>query len=66
MNRHSDEEQPLGSEVFSLDQLEHHAKALATRHELGSGRGRDTLMLRLADNEDILFKAYERLSAAMQ
>lgn len=66
MNDQQHEEQPLGSEVFSLDQLEHHARLLASRHELGSGRGQGQLLARLTSNEVELTKAYECLSAAVQ
>src|SRR4051812_48728386 len=60
------EDQPLHLELFSLDQLERHAQALAEKHEVGPGPGKDQLLLRLADNERVLVQAYEQLSSAVR
>ena len=57
-------EQPR-SELFSADQLERHAKALAERHEIDSIPGKDLLLPRLAENERILLQVYEQLRGAM-
>ena len=57
---------PLRLELFSLDQLERHAKALAARHEVGSGPGDDRLLSKLAQNERLLAEAYERLSSTVR
>ena len=59
------ENQPLRLELCSLDQLERHAKDLAERHEVGSGPGKDRLLLRLADNESTLTHIYGQLTAAV-
>ena len=40
-------EQPLRAELFSVDQLERHAKALAATHQLATGRAPDKLIPRL-------------------
>lgn len=60
------EAEPLRLELFDLDQLECHAGELAGRHRVGSGRARDRLLLRLADNERVLLQSYEQLSFAVQ
>jgi cellobiose phosphorylase len=56
-------EQPLRSELFSTDQLEQHAKALAGWHEVDKRTGPDRLLSRLEKNETVLLKAH-RLTVA--
>ncbi len=46
------DEQPLRSELFSTDQLEQHAKALAGWHEVDKRPGRTVCLSRLEKNED--------------
>ncbi len=58
-------EQSPRSELFSNDQLERHAKALAERHEIDPISGKDLLLPRLAENEKILLQVYEQLREAM-
>ena len=58
-------EQPLRSELFSTDQMERHAKALAERHEVDPMPGKDLLLPRLAENEAILLQANELLTEAV-
>ncbi len=58
-------EQPLRSELFSINQLERHAKALAERHEVDPIPGRDLLLPRLAENEEILLQVNELLTEAV-
>jgi cyclic beta-1,2-glucan synthetase len=55
---------PLRSELFSVDQLEHHAEALAQWHQIEYRPGTDRLLDRLADNERILLDAYRVLTDA--
>lgn len=57
-------EKPLRSELFSTDQLERHAKALAERHEVDPMPGKDLLLPRLAENEAILLHTNELLTEA--
>ncbi len=57
-----EEEQPLRSELFSLDQFEQHAKSLAGKHTVRFKRGREKLLSRLEENEDTIVKAYELLA----
>src|SRR6478672_7087705 len=58
------DEQPLRAELFSIDQLEQHAKAIAASHQLAAGRVRDTLLPRLHDNERVLIETYDLVTAA--
>ena len=50
------DEQPLRAELFSVDQLERHAKAIAASHQLATGRARDKLIPRLDENERVLIE----------
>ncbi|HTQ27942.1 MAG TPA: hypothetical protein VMI35_07435, partial [Puia sp.] len=47
-------EEPLRSELYSLDQLNRHGAALAAAHKLLPRKCRDQLLKRLDDNEHIL------------
>src|SRR5882724_10214186 len=58
-------EQPLRSELFSVEQLRQHAVALAGGHELDPFRGPDRLLPRLAKNEAILLEAYTLITGAV-
>ncbi len=59
------DEQPLRSELLSVDQLELHAKALAGWHQVDRKRGTDRLLPRLDENEAILLETYELVTAAV-
>ena len=54
--RNYGDEEPLRSELYSLDQLVRHGTALAMSHKLMSRKGRDQLLKRLDDNEHILLE----------
>ena len=58
------DEQPLRAELFSVDQLERHAKAIAASHQLDVGRARDKLLPRLDENERVLIETYDLVTAA--
>jgi len=58
------DEQPLRAELFSVDQLERHAKAIAAAHRLSTQPVRDTLLSRLGENERILIQTYDLVAAA--
>lgn len=45
---------PLRAELFSVDQMEVFGRALASEHTLGKNSGRDYLLKRLDDNEQVL------------
>lgn len=63
--RSNGDELPLRSELFSVEQLAEHARALAGWHEVDRNRGPDRLLPRLADNEAVLVRAYELVTAAV-
>src|ERR1700722_8100828 len=48
------EDPPLRGELFGVEQLANHAKALATRHKLGVKEGSNRLLARLYENEKVL------------
>ena len=56
------DEQPLRAELFNIDQLKAHAVAMAGRHSVSFKRGREKLLARLKDNEEIILRAYELLN----
>ncbi len=60
------DEQPLREEIYSLIQLEHHAKVLAGRHELAAGVAPDRLIARLEDNRQMLLRTYDLVTAAVE
>ncbi|HEX5103792.1 MAG TPA: glucoamylase family protein [Pirellulaceae bacterium] len=63
LTRHADE-LPLRAELFSIDQLERHARTIAASHRLATGRARDKLLSRLDDNERVLIETYDLVTAA--
>lgn len=58
------EELPLRAELFSVDQLERHAKEIAATHGLVRRGGSDKLLVRLEDNERVLVETYDLVTAA--
>ena len=60
------DEVPLRADLFSVDQLEQHAKALAGWHEADDQGGPDRLLRRLDENEDVLVRAYELVINAVE
>src|SRR5881628_1792464 len=55
----------LRLQLFSLEQLERHARALATEHKADVKRGPDRLLPRLAENERVLIHAYDLVTEAV-
>jgi len=58
------EELPVRAELLNAEQLERHAKMIASFHPLSSGRRADRLLPRLTENEAILVNTYDMISAA--
>ena len=56
--------QPLRAELFSVEQLTRHAKALAANHQVITRRGANSLLARLDENEHIL-RAFNRSTLAV-
>jgi cyclic beta-1,2-glucan synthetase len=54
----------LRSELFSIEQLKHHAATLAVQHKVDPRPGPDKLLPRLADNARVLLAAYDVVTAA--
>ena len=47
-------ESPLRADLFSVEQLARHAKALAAEHQVFTRQGSNQLLTRLGQNEEIL------------
>ena len=62
--RPSASEPPLRAELFSVEQLARHAKALAAHHQIVTRQGANRLLARLDQNEDIL-RTFNRASMAV-
>ncbi|MFO0012045.1 MAG: hypothetical protein ACK553_04820, partial [Planctomycetota bacterium] len=52
-------EPPLRAELYSVEQLERHAKAIAALHEVVPGRSPDDLLERLAENKRLITETYD-------
>ncbi len=61
---HPVDEQPLRAELYSVEQLERHAKLIAATHQLAVGRMRDLLLPRLDENERVLIETYDLVATA--
>ncbi len=57
-------ELPLREELYSIDQLERHAKGIAKSHKLTADRTRDKLLPRLDENQQVLVETYDLISAS--
>lgn len=57
-----EESLPLRSEIFTIEQLEQHARTLANRHILISKEPSEQLLKRLAENEAILLEVHSILT----
>ena len=57
-------EPPLRAELFSVEQLARHAKALADYHQVVTRRGSNRLLARLGQNEDTL-RTFNRSTLAL-
>ena len=60
------DEQPLRSELFSIDQLVHHIKILAGEHKINVKHEPDDFLSRLDENEKVLLQAYKVVMAAVE
>ena len=59
------DEGPLRADLFSVEQLERHAKVLAASQQLAKGRAPDKLLARLHENEAVLVRCYDLVTAAV-
>ena len=53
---------PLRAEIFTEEQLEHHAKTLSQKHTVVSKFPAEQLLKRLAENESILLEVHSILT----
>ncbi len=61
--RRNASEPPLRAELFSVEQLGRHAKALAANHQVVTREGANRLLARLGQNEDLL-RSFNRATLA--
>ncbi len=59
-------EEPLRAELFSSDQMERFGKTLAGTHHLSAKPAQDHLLIRLADNEVILYEVRKLLTDSIK
>ncbi len=59
-------EEPLRAELFSSDQMERFGKVLAGTHHLSTKPGKDHLLKRLSDNENILHEVRKLLNDSIK
>ena len=62
----ADDQTPLRAELFSVDQMEQHGKALAGAHALSTSRPPARLLERLDENERVLIDTFDMLTAAVR
>lgn len=60
------EKPPLRSELFSMEQMEHHATILAVSHQLSYRQAPEQLLKRLSENEEIIVKVTDLLHSAVR
>ena len=61
-----DNQEPVRQELFGVERLEEHARSLALSQAVAPGASKDRkLAARLAENEAVLFEAYQSISDAI-
>src|ERR1700761_6317538 len=63
--KYANEPPPLRAELFNISQMEEHGRALAKKHKVSTGKAKDLLLKRLADNENILIEVRNLLADAI-
>lgn len=64
--KYANEKPPLRSELFTLQQMEHHARSLATKHILTKGEPSEKMLKRLGENERLLMEIHDLLSKTVK
>lgn len=59
LSKEADGDYPLQDDLYSIDQLSRHGKAIAQQHELDFSPGKDLLLSRLVNNKKILDETYK-------
>lgn len=62
---HAGDELPFRAELFSASQMEQHGSILANAHKLSTTSGRDQLLIRLAENEEVILDTCNQLTEAI-
>ncbi|HUM46263.1 MAG TPA: cyclic beta 1-2 glucan synthetase, partial [Chitinophagales bacterium] len=62
MRKYEKEKSPLRAELFSTEQLEQYAKALAADHVLSNAPSPDQLLKRLAENKEMLLEVHSLIT----
>ena len=65
-HKYANEKPPLRSELFSMQQMENHAKSLAGRHILTKAEPSEKMLKRLGENESLLMEIYSLLTATVK
>ncbi|MEO8720020.1 MAG: cyclic beta 1-2 glucan synthetase, partial [Ginsengibacter sp.] len=66
LKKYANEKPPLRSELFSAEHLIQYGQKLAGKHQYIPGRGPNTLLKRLSDNESVLEEVYNMLTEAVK
>ncbi|HRN56060.1 MAG TPA: hypothetical protein PLL71_06395 [Agriterribacter sp.] len=64
--KYTNEKPPLRSELFSMQQMEHHARDLAARHILTRAEPSEKMLKRLGENESLLMDIYSLLTESVK
>jgi len=65
-NKYANERPPLRSELFTSAQLEQHARAISSKHQLVAEHASEQLLKRLDENENILLEVHTALTGAVK
>ncbi len=66
LKKYANEKLPLREDLFSADQIEQYGLVLAKRHKILTGKAPNTLLKRLAENEDIINEVHEFLTESVK
>ncbi|MGN6435625.1 MAG: GH36-type glycosyl hydrolase domain-containing protein [Agriterribacter sp.] len=64
--KYADEKAPLRAELFTLQQMEQHARTLAQRHILIKGQPSERMLKRLNENEEVLVEVHQLLTETVR
>ncbi|HEX5026821.1 MAG TPA: cyclic beta 1-2 glucan synthetase, partial [Agriterribacter sp.] len=65
-HKYANEKPPLRSELFTHQQMEHHAKRLAAKHILTKGEPSEKMLKRLGENESLLMEIHKLLAETVK
>lgn len=64
--RRENSEQPLRSELYSMEQMDIHARNLAASHDISDQQSPEQLLKRLDENEEVLFRVTNLLQDSVK